>query len=78
MITVRLTSRLMQETLILSLFGFVAPGDGDTHWRPRLTRKFTDAVSVSLGANIMRGPKETFFGQLKNNTNGYLRVRYAF
>jgi hypothetical protein len=78
LVTTRLTWRLMQDTLILSLFVYAAIGDGDTHWRPSLTRLWTDAVSISLGGNIMTGPKETFFGQLADDTNAYLRLRYSF
>ena len=78
MATVRLTWRLMQDTLTLSLFGYVGLGDGDTHWRPSATRQLTDAVEITAGANIMTGPNDTFFGQLENNSNAYLRVRYSF
>jgi hypothetical protein len=75
--TIRLTSRLMQETLTLSLFGFVSLNEGDSHWRPAITRQWTDHVQVSAGANVMVGSGNTFFGQLSNNTNAYLRVRYS-
>ena len=68
---------LMQETLQLSLFGFVDLQKGDTHWRPAITRDWTDTIQVSAGANIMTGPNNTFFGQLSNNTNAYFRVRYS-
>jgi hypothetical protein len=78
LVTVRLTSRLMRETLILSLFGFVAVGDEDTHWRASVTRQWTDAVSVALGTNVMTGPRRTFFGQLGDNSNVFVRLRYAF
>ena len=75
--TARLTWRLMQETLRLSLFGFVDLQEGDTHWRPSITRDWTDNIQVTAGANIMTGSSHTFFGQFNNNTNAYLRVRYS-
>jgi hypothetical protein len=78
MITTRLTYRAMQETLTFSLFGFVALQDEDFHLRPAVTRKWTDAVAVSLGGNVMAGDPDTFFGQLEDNTNVYLRFRYSF
>jgi len=78
MVTGRLTYRAMQQTLTLSLFGFVALQDGDVHLRPAVTRKWTDAVSVSLGGNVMTGDPDTFFGQLEDNTNVYMRFRYSF
>jgi hypothetical protein len=77
-ITTRLTYRAMQETLTLSVFGFVALEDEDFHLRPAVTRKWTDAVSVTVGANVMAGDDRTFFGQLEDNTNAYLRFRYSF
>jgi len=76
--TARLTYRAMQQTLTLSLFGFVALEDGDVYLRPSITRKWTDAVSVALGGNVMAGDQDTFFGQLEDNTNIYMRFRYSF
>lgn len=78
MVTTRLTYRAMQETLTFSMFAFVALQDGDFHLRPAVTRKWTDAVAVSLGGNVMAGDEDTFFGQLEDNTNVYLRFRYSF
>lgn len=78
LITTRLTWRLMQETLTLSLFGYIALGDNDTYWRPVASRQWTDNVSVALGANVMTGDDHTFFGQLEHNSNVYLRFRYSF
>lgn len=77
-VTTRLTYRAMRETLTLSLFAFVAIEDEDFHLRPRITRKWTDAVEVTLGGNMMAGDPDTFFGQLEDNTNLYLRFRYSF
>ncbi len=77
-VTTRLTYRLRQETLILSLFGFLSPSDEDAHLRPSLTYSWSDAVTVAAGANIMLGDDHTFFGQLETNSNAYARLRYSF
>lgn len=77
-ITMRLTHRLRQETLTLSLFGFFSPNDGDAHLRPSFNYKWSDAVTIAAGANIMLGDDATFFGQLENNSNAYLRIRYSY
>jgi hypothetical protein len=74
----RLTYRLRRETLIPSIFVFVSPDDGDAHLRPSIAYKWSDTVAVTAGANVMLGDDDTFFGQLENNTNAYLRVRYSF
>ena len=76
--TSRLTYRPMQQTLTLSLFAFVSPSDGDLHLRPSVTKKWTDAVTLAAGANIMVGDESAFFGQLENNSNAYIRIRYSF
>jgi hypothetical protein len=77
-LTTRLTYRAMRETLTFSMFAFVALEDNDFHLRPSITRKWTDAVEVALGGNVMAGDPNTFFGQLEDNTNVYLRLRYSF
>ncbi len=76
--TVRSTYRLRQQTLLLSLFAFLSPSDEDIHLRPSLTYKWSDAVTLVAGANIMAGEEAGFFGQLQNNSNGYIRIRYGF
>ena len=75
--TTRLTRRLLQQTLTLSLFVFAAPWDGDGYLKPELTYNWTDALTVSGGANILLGPDPTFFGQLENNSNVFARIRYS-
>ena len=77
-ITTRLTYRLHQETLMLSLFAFLSPNDGDIHLRPSLVHNWSDEVTISAGANVMLGDDRTFFGQLEKNSNAYLRIRYSF
>jgi len=78
MITIRLTYRLLQETLMLSLFAFLSPSAGDIHLRPSLVHNWSDEVTISAGANVMLGDDHTFFGQLEKNSNAYVRIRYSF
>ena len=77
-VTTRLTYRMRQETLTASVFGLFSTNDGDVHLRPSLVYKWSDAVTATAGANIMAGDEATFFGQLENNSNAYLRLRYSF
>jgi hypothetical protein len=76
--TLRLNYRALQQTLTLSLFGFYSPNDEDGHVRPAVSYKWSDAVNVTVGANVMFGDQPTFFGQLEENSNAYVRVRYSF
>jgi len=78
LLTLRLTQRLMQQTLTLSLFGYYSPNESDGYIRPVVTRDWSDSVTIALGANVFWGDEETFFGQLQDNTNVYLRARYSF
>ncbi|MDH3216654.1 MAG: hypothetical protein OEN01_10215 [Candidatus Krumholzibacteria bacterium] len=76
--TIRLNQRLRQETVTLSLFAFFSPNDEDGYARPAVSHKWSDSVTMTLGANVMWGDEYTFFGQLQDNTNVYARLRYSF
>jgi hypothetical protein len=78
LLTARLTQRLKQDTWTLSLFTYWSPNEEDGYARPVITHKWSDAVNITLGGNIMWGDDHTFFGQLENNNNVYLRLRYSF
>jgi hypothetical protein len=78
-LTLRLTQFLVMDNLELSLFTFFSPDELDTYIRPRITYKIIEPLAIVVGANLMFGRHEyTFFGQLKENTNVYARVRYSF
>ena len=77
-VTTRLTYRLLQQTMTASLFAFVSPNDGDAHLRPSVAYDWSDAVSLTGGANVMLGDAPTLFGQLEDGTNVYLRASYSF
>lgn len=79
LITARLTYQMLNQNLILSLFGYVSPTDRDTYLRPNVTYKVDDHWTASVGANVFIGAEEhTFFGQLERNTNLYVSMRYSF
>ena len=78
-LTLRLTQLLVMDKLELSLFTFFSPDELDTYIRPRITYKIIDPLAFVVGANLMFGRDDyTFFGQLKENTNVYVRLRYSF
>ena len=79
LITLRLTQLLLMDNLELSLFTFFSPDELDTYIRPRVTYKIAEPLAIVVGANLMVGRDDyTFFGQLKENTNVYVRLRYSF
>jgi len=78
-ITLRLTKLAWQQTLVLSFFGYYSPAESDWYLRPNALYKANDQLSIAAGFNIFGGKYDyTFFGQLEDNTNAYLRIRYAY
>jgi hypothetical protein len=79
LLTIRLTQLLRYQTLRLSLFAFYSPTDQDYQMIPEVRYSFTDALWGAVGANIFGGKRETTpFGQLDNNDNIYVTMRYEF
>lgn len=76
--TMRLTRMLMHQNLMLSLFVFYSPSDGDYMISPEAKYKFTDKVWATVGGNIFGGNSSGRFGRLNKNDNTYLQVRYEF
>jgi hypothetical protein len=77
--TLRLTQMYQYQTLIFSFFGFWSPTDEDYYLRLSGTKKLTDALALSLGANVFGGENDwTLFGSQEYNDNVYLRARYSF
>jgi hypothetical protein len=78
-VTLRLTWRALQDRLTSSLFAFVSPSDEDFYLRPSLAWRRDDHWLLSAGLNVFGGRAEhTFFGQLEDNSNGWLRLRYFY
>ncbi|WP_456387255.1 hypothetical protein [Desulfolithobacter sp.] len=79
LLTMRLTRLLMNQNLILSLFVYYSPSDNDGYARPKATYKLTDQWLVEGGLNLFWGEHDdTFWGQFRDNSNMYARVRYSF
>lgn len=79
LVTVRLTQFLEHQTLRLSFFSFYSPADSDYMLNPEIKYNFSDYVWAAAGANIFGGGDEwSQFGQLEENDNVYLQIRYEF
>lgn len=79
LLTLRLTSLLLNQNLTLSLFAYLSPSDQDFYLRPTFSYKLTDSWQLSGGGNLFGGSEEsTFFGQFEDNSNAYAAVRYSF
>ncbi len=79
LLTNRLTYRAGRDKHTWSLFTFYSPSDSDFYLRPAYTYRHSDEWSVTAGANLFGGDDEhTFFGQLDDASNAYIRVRYSY
>jgi hypothetical protein len=78
-LTNRLTYRTPRDRLTLSLFTFYSPNEDDFYLRPGLSFRQSDRWTVSTGANLFGGDEpHTFFGQLEDNSNVWVRVRFSY
>lgn len=78
-LTNRLTWRIAQDRWTLSLFTFLSPSDEDFYLRPSVTFRQSDEWQFNAGGNWFGGREDhTFFGQLEDNTNLYVRIRYNY
>ncbi|TQV74154.1 hypothetical protein FKG94_16220 [Exilibacterium tricleocarpae] len=79
LVTLRLTQTLINQRLTLSLFNFWSPSEEDGYVRAKANYKASDHWIWEVGTNVFYGDQvETFFGQLKDNSNLYIALRYGF
>ena len=69
---------LLRETLHLELFSYIGLTNGDALIRPKISYDFDDSFNILLGSNIFVGDRDGWFGQYKDNTMVYLKVKYNF
>jgi len=75
----RLTYRTGRDKHTWSLFTFYSPSDNDFHLRPAYNYRHDDQWNLSAGANLFGGDQpQTFFNQLRDASNVYLRLRYNY
>jgi hypothetical protein len=79
LLTNRLTYRAGRDRFTWSLFTFFSPSDRDAYLRPVFTYRHSDSWSVTTGASFFGGRNaNTFFNQLQDASNVYLRLRYNY
>ncbi len=79
LLTNRLTWRTGRDRHTWSLFTFYSPSDRDIHLRPSYAYRHSDTWSVFAGANLFAGDEpQTFFSQLEDAGNAWLRVRFSY
>lgn len=79
LLTMRVTKLFKNQTLRYSLFVFYSPTDKDGYFRPSVTYDINDKWKATLGGNMPWGEDDqTEFGQMRNNKNIFMRLRYSF
>ncbi|MBT7466665.1 MAG: hypothetical protein HN686_21950 [Bacteroidetes bacterium] len=69
---------MFRETLHLDLFAYIGLTNEDALIRPKITYDFDDSFSVLLGSNIFVGDENGRFGQYKDNSMIYMKLKYNF
>jgi hypothetical protein len=78
-ITFRLSYRMMQNKLTLSIFTMASPNENDAYLASRIIYRSNDHYNFEIGSRTFLGKEErTFLGQLRENDNVYIRLRYSF
>lgn len=77
--TGKLVKSWPEEQVTATLFAFYSPSDQDGYIRPRLSWNVTDDWTFEAGANWLFGEDAyTQFGQLEDNSNAFVAIRYGF
>lgn len=69
---------MFRETLHLELFSYVGLTSEDALIRPKITYDFEDSFSIMLGSNIFVGDESGRFGQYRDNSMIYTKIKYNF
>ena len=69
---------LFRETLHLELFSYIGLTYNDALIRPKISYDFDDSFSILLGSNIFIGDTDGRFGQYKDNSMIYAKLKYNF
>ncbi len=78
-LTNRLSYRSARDRFTWSLFTFFSPSDRDAYLRPQFTYRHSDEWAFVAGGNLFAGDQpQTFFGQLEDASNVYLRLRRSY
>lgn len=78
-VTGRLSKFINNQTIFVSVFGYWGISDEDWHLRPSVSYKITDAINWTVGGSLIDGNEPyTMFGQFRDNSNVFTRLRYSF
>jgi len=76
--TARVARSWLHDTLDFECSAAVFAPTGDVTIRPRLTYAVSDQWRATLGADVFRGPKLSYFGRVKDLSAAYIQFAYGF
>lgn len=50
----------------------------DYYFQPQLIHQMTDDFEITVGFDILGGPRDTFFGEFKDNDRIFVKLKYTF
>jgi hypothetical protein len=74
----RLSQKWRHETLEAEVAGALIFTRHEYMIRPKVTYAFTDRWKGIVGADLFRGNRRSFFGNLRDNTTAYAEFRWSF
>jgi len=69
---------VLRETLHLEIFSYIGLTNEDALIRPKITYDYSDSFSILMGANVFVGDENGRFGQYKDNSMIYTKIKYSF
>jgi len=73
-----LRADLLRETLHATLLAAYSADSGGSWVNPELEYDYSDRISLTLGADILGGGPDDFFGQFDDNDRVFVELKYAF
>ncbi len=63
----------------LEIIGVIDFYQGDDFYiQPQLVHEVTDNLEITAGLDLLGGPRDTFFGEFKDNDRVYVKLKYTF
>jgi len=79
LVTVRARQQFLSQTLTAGIFVYHSPSDEDGYVRASVDYAYSDALTLTAGANVFHGDDgTTIFGMNDANDNVFTRVRFGF
>ncbi len=74
----RVSHRWLNETLEVEVGGVYGFTRGDYAIRPKVTYAFTDRLKGTVGGDVFRGPRPSFFGRIQEASTAYAELKFSF